>query len=239
MKLRAIGNIHEQFTTPLLIQDSEFGSEMLRITTFDLNEIPRNFNVHKALVCRKSPYFAALESSDEGEKNNVVLKGIMPGAFRQILHWLYADSLRQDKDHHNWKTLITTWAAADRLQMERCKNIVMDELRKELDDCYIPFAGIRLANNLDLPHDSAMVNFLVDQYIYDCVTLDEEVSFDLNNLSEVHGDIADRLVSKMYNQAKAWRTSKEFNSKKPTRPADFNGCAYHEHTVGEKCHLEK
>ncbi|MBA7496464.1 hypothetical protein ES702_07072 [subsurface metagenome] len=210
---------------------------MLYVTLHD-DYGTKKFHVHKKLICDKSPYFAALKNFSEGQTNHVVLHGIDRDAFRQVLSWVYSGNF-QKGDLLDRDTLIETYVAADRFLMDQCKNMALDELRTLFRSEEMKFSGVRLINGLGLNTGSAVVQFVIDQYVYDCINGSNEDGDD--QLFEMRGlrpEIYNEVLYKFWELARQYGDHANKRSSKPDNPASLEGCMYHAHKRNEECYLE-
>lgn len=223
---------------PLTTQ-SEFSSEMLRITIIDKEQKPKKFNVHKSLICDRSPYFAAIKNFDESRKNHAVLNDIDHDAFRQIVHWVYAGSIRQDDDLHDTCTLIRVVVAAGRLMMGKCTNVAMGELRAEFMTMNesVTMNVVLFVNTFDLSVDSELVQFVLDHYAYENMN-DDWTYCDLTEVGKLRKETGAALLTKFWDLAQQWRRAFSDRREKPTNPARIVGCCYHSHLPNESCYFE-
>lgn len=136
--------------------------------------------------------------------------------------------------------MIGAWAAADRLMMSKCKNMAMDKIRKLLRTGHVRDWQLEHISNLGYPLDSTLAQLLMDKIAYDCTTDQLEEGDSVNFEVAPHDlEMALALSKRINNTARAWSRSKLKGGQVPEDPASFTGCRYHDHTVGEVCHLTK
>lgn len=79
--------------------------------------------------------------------------------------------------------------------MNRCKNMALDELRAQFVSMNMQISSVRLIDNLGIGLHSALTNFVIDQYVYDCMNGSLELDgdhnfFEIRGLcTEMHGEI--------------------------------------------------
>lgn len=151
------------------------------------------------------------------------------GAFRQIVNWVYSGNFRKDK-YHDERTLIMTFVAADRLMMKKCKNMATDELRAEVKNTTMGISSVCLVDELDLSVKSSIVQYILDQYLYDCIETElREPRRLLLKALEFREDMTKEFLYKLYELAREWRECSERTGDVPVNPATLTGCAYHSH----------
>ena len=206
----------------------------MRITVENGNTSKDHY-IHRALLQKKSPYFAALPNFKEGKDNHLVLKDINGEAFQHIVQWLYTGQFSHNLTNHgnHGTPIILTYAAADRLMMLKCKNMAIDKLRVRFRTHYAEIRNLVAVNQLGYPPSANIVTCIMDQFVYDNIErqktdISGEKKEDFFKLDREYGfELACKLTS-------AARTMKKH---KLVDPATCTGCKYHEHAEGEVYHL--
>lgn len=209
------------------------------ITVIDEGD-SRKYYVHKHILQKRSPYFAASTRFREGEENHVIFDNMNHHAFRQVLHWMYTGNF-QAGPLYNMRNFMRTWVVADRLMMSQCKNMAMDELRLISEE---NVQSVRVLCELEeLGHgpDSTITRYLLDQIAWDAV-FDEEWADTPAKIFATHwtnSEIHAQLLWRVLTIAREFEQAKRGLIPMPTDPAFLEGCRYHDHVKGEEpCHLE-
>lgn len=212
----------------------------MQITITNLIGYTKTYYVHKNLLQNKSKYFLALKSFQEGQENHVVVERMSHDAFGTIVCWLYTGRIKTDfEDDMLFWTLITAWLAADRLMIDKCKNMVMDTLREHHESRPITLDNLLVIQKLDYDIASPLICYLVDQASYDHISgaADDVCSARESCIEALESRLRVKLVLGIVEEARMWRVAAEGNEVAPEDPAGLKGCQYHDHTQGEKCYL--
>lgn len=203
-------------------------------------EKTKEYHAHRNLLSQKSPYFAALSNFREGEESHVTLSNIQYTAFDRVLYWLYKGDFGRDldPDSQSVEIVIGIWAAADRLMINKCKNMAMDILRNMLQVSLVQSWHLRYVSDLGYSKDSILARVLLEQISYDCARLDWDYRHAFSD-EHAHPEMVSALLKTIISTAKKWRRSKLEDGPKPRDPACLVGCRYHEHVEGDICHLTK
>ncbi|KAI4145340.1 MAG: hypothetical protein L6R39_003838 [Caloplaca ligustica] len=98
------------------------------------------FLVHRERFCAASPFFAAAlnpsYSFRESAANTLHLPSARPCDFEYLVQWIYTGTLDHEEldcEHPAYFRLIRLWLLADELQVEGCKNGIVDMMAKVAD----------------------------------------------------------------------------------------------------------
>lgn len=209
----------------------------MRVTVVD-GLASNEYEIHKHLLAQNSPYFAAVPNFKEGAENHVVLEDMDPTAFQHILHWFYRGCL-DPKVLQSRYTLMATWAAADRLMMSKCKNVVMDKLRVA---CSCPPSDVSLlvfVCRLGYSKDNTLLHYLTDQVAWDCThynTYTEEY-LSAQVFEELPIELTVALMARIMGETQYLISGRSRLAGRVDEPATRKGCHYHDHVEGEECYL--
>ncbi|KAK5074457.1 Structural maintenance of chromosomes protein 1 [Exophiala xenobiotica] len=221
---------------------SYFGGDVLKVT-IESEDDSHDHYVHRTLLEKKSPYFAALAPFKEGRDNHVMLKEVDNDAFEHIVHWLYTD--RFSPSFQDWQyTIIKTYAAADHLMMPRCKNMVLDNLRSKYTRIQADIGDLGLIKRLGYGASIAIAIYVTDQIVYEAITnhtwffREEDHAFVEDGGEHVLG-----LMKKLMEKSRLYSLKADgksrWTNKGHSDPARTKGCIHHEHAEGEKCYLQE
>ncbi|KAL8660093.1 MAG: hypothetical protein Q9226_000085 [Calogaya cf. arnoldii] len=103
------------------------------ILTVTVGEENRKFSVHREALCAVSPFFAAALNPrydfKESRSSTFDLPNARPIDFEYFVQWLYRRHLDHEEvaaPHPAYFRLIKLWILADELQVEGCKNDIID-----------------------------------------------------------------------------------------------------------------
>ncbi|KAL8715848.1 MAG: hypothetical protein Q9220_000515 [cf. Caloplaca sp. 1 TL-2023] len=104
------------------------------IITIHIGPSKTAFLVHRELFCAASPFFAAALNPSynfrESQSQSLHLPSVRPDNFQYLVQWIYTRTLsHEDLDatqHPAYFRLIRLWALADELQVEGCRNGIVD-----------------------------------------------------------------------------------------------------------------
>lgn len=124
------------------------------ILTVTVGEEKRPFLVHREILCAVSPFFAAalnpLYDFRESRSSTFNLSSARPVDFEYLVQWIYTRTLTHEEvaaKHPAYFRLIRLWILADELQIEGCKNAIIDFMAKTADD----------SNSVPTPDDTVTV----------------------------------------------------------------------------------
>ncbi|KAL8910567.1 MAG: hypothetical protein Q9171_004149 [Xanthocarpia ochracea] len=124
------------------------------ILTVTVGEEKKSFLVHREVLCSVSPFFAAAlkPSYDfrESRSSNFHLPSARPIDFEYLVQWIYTRTLTHEEvaaPHPAYFRLIRLWILADELQVEGCKNAIIDFMAKTADE----------SNSVPTPDDTVTV----------------------------------------------------------------------------------
>lgn len=214
---------------------------MMRVTVTNKGE-SKDYLIHKNLLCQRSPYFAALKNFREGETNHIVLDDMNHNAFRKIITYVYKRDLRY-KPSDDTYTLIKTWAAAHRLLMNACNNVMMDLIRRFLKQSGTGanISGVHFIYDLGYSTDSILIQYFMDQVAVHCITnygsrLDV---FAADGLDIGGGELLCAFVKRLVATSQKWCRSMRMGLSETHSPSAFSGCKYHDHTEGKWCYSDE
>ncbi|KAL8817304.1 MAG: hypothetical protein Q9223_003840 [Gallowayella weberi] len=102
---------------------------------------PHPFLVHRELFCAISPFFAAALNPAynfrESNSSSLALPTARPCDFEYLVQWIYTRTLTHEEvagPHPAYFRLIRLWILADELQVEGCKNAIVDFMAKTADE---------------------------------------------------------------------------------------------------------
>lgn len=220
-----------------LTSGSDFIGDVMRITIVD-GQTSKGYHVHKHLLAQNSPYFAAITNFKEGTENHAVLEDMGSTAFQHILNWFYRGCL-DSKVSQSRYALMETWAAADRLMMSKCKNVVMDKLRDYCKRRHSYVRHLEVVCRLGYSKENVLVRYVMDQVSWDCTHHRTYAPDDLN--AQIFERLPDEMtfafMARIVEEAQylvgpVSRRRETFDD-----PANRKGCHYHEHVEGEECYL--
>lgn len=215
--------------------------DVIRVTIIDQYEKSETFHVHQRLFAAKSPYFAALPNFKEGEDNHVTLSNVCHKVFTILLHWLYEGRFRSSISPAD-VTLVTwvgVWAAADRLMMNRCKNMAVDQMRQKLRVEGVGPEPLQLVCDLGYSLDSTLGRLFLEQIARDCTVYRDRDDSTRFEVEPTDPEVALALTKSIIRAARAWSQGAIRKGEGPEDPASLIGCHYHEHHEGEVCHLKE
>ncbi|KAL8696816.1 MAG: hypothetical protein Q9224_002603 [Gallowayella concinna] len=124
------------------------------ILTITVGDEKRPFLVHRELFCAISPFFAAAlnpaYSFRESNASTLALPSARPCDFEYLVQWIYTRTLTHEEvagPHPAYFRLIRLWILADELQVEGCKNAIVDFMAKTADE----------SNSVPTPDDTRTV----------------------------------------------------------------------------------
>lgn len=230
----------QHHTTETLTVTRNYEGPVISIVV--VNGKTRNtYNIHKNLLLLASPFFGALSNFKEGSENQVVLEDVSELAFRHIQHWLYNGCLDPglSDDVH---TLIKIWVTGDRLLMTTCKNKIIDDLRDRYRLTSATMEHLKLAASYGYGPDRALVNYLMDQLVWDQLHdwVAHKEDFAEKYYRELSADVLAALFKKKDVLAR-WSRRQLGNDVSAVlkNPSSEQPCLYHEHCEGEECYLKK
>lgn len=224
---------------------SRHAGPVVSITVIDGNTTD-TFYVHKNLLLRASPFFAALSNFKEGDENHIVLNDVDLLAFHHIQNWFYEGRL-DPKLKQSRHTLIKVWVAADRLLMTTCKNKVMDTLRA-LHGTNTPamreysafMTDLNLACSYGHGPDRALVRYIMEQMLWDQLHdgVQHKDDFKKSQYEKLSLEVIVAMFKKKDDLTRSirWQLENGFQILVGD-PTKANPCIYHEHGEDERCHL--
>ncbi|KAL8766414.1 MAG: hypothetical protein Q9209_006790 [Squamulea sp. 1 TL-2023] len=124
------------------------------ILTITVGEEKRPFLVHREVLCSVSPFFAAALNPSydfrESRSSTLHLPSARPVDFEYLVQWIYTRTLTHEEvaaPHPAYFRLIRLWILADELQVEGCKNAIVDFIAKTADE----------SNSVPTPDDTVTV----------------------------------------------------------------------------------
>ena len=209
--------------------------------TVEHDGIKSEHYVHKYLLEKKSPFFAALPKFKEGKDNHCIIRDTAVLSFEHIVHWLYTDRFADDFQN-NAPTMIQTYAAADRFMMPKCMNNVMDQLRVKYIKTQARLDDLRFVKILGYPASSNIAQCVVDQIVYEAITTPTwNVSQLEENFFDDGSEHALQLTRKLIEKSRLYSFidgGGVWTDQGHDDPALATGCIYHEHRDGEKCYVK-
>lgn len=114
------------------------------------------YQVHKEMLVKRCPYFAArLRECWGGDSEPLTLEDISVEGFDVAVDWMYTNELSERLNcKHNWELLLIAYKAADQLVMRDLQNKLVDlELDQlQLGPCNWNLARIQLMWKMELAH---------------------------------------------------------------------------------------
>ncbi|KAL8675133.1 MAG: hypothetical protein Q9168_000504 [Polycauliona sp. 1 TL-2023] len=124
------------------------------ILTITVGEEKRPFLVHREVLCAVSPFFAAALNPSydfrESRSSTFNLSSARPVDFEYLVQWIYTRTLTHEEvaaPHPAYFRLIRLWILADELQVEGCKNAIIDFMAMTAD----------ASNSVPTPDDTVTV----------------------------------------------------------------------------------
>ncbi|KAL9039179.1 MAG: hypothetical protein Q9180_002684 [Flavoplaca navasiana] len=124
------------------------------ILTVTVGEEKRPFLVHREILCAVSPFFAAALNPSydfrESRSSTFNLSFARPVDFEYLVQWIYTRTLTHEEvaaPHPAYFRLIRLWILADELQVEGCKNAIIDFMAKTADE----------SNSVPTPDDTVTI----------------------------------------------------------------------------------
>lgn len=124
------------------------------ILTVTVGEEKRPFLVHREILCAVSPFFAAALNPSydfrESRSSTFNLSSARPVDFEYLVQWIYTRTLTHEEvtaPHPAYFRLIRLWILADELQVEGCKNAIIDFMAKTADE----------SNSVPTPDDTVTI----------------------------------------------------------------------------------
>lgn len=222
---------------------SYFDGDVMKVT-IESEDDSHDHYVHRTLLEKKSPYFAALPRFKEGRDNHVTLKEVDNDAFEHIIHWSYTDRFSPSFQDYT-STIIETYAAADHLMMPKCKNMVLDNLRSKYSRKPADIGHLGLVRMLGYGASTAIAIYVTDQIVYEAITNDGWFfgKGDHHAFFEVGREHALELMKKLVEKSRLYSLKADgkslWRNKGHPDPAFAKGCVHHEHAEGEKCYLQE
>lgn len=137
-------------------------------------------------------------------------------------------------------TWVGVWAAADRLMINKCKNMAVDQMRQRLREEGVGAESLQLVCDLGYSLDSTLARLFLEQIARDCtVYRGREYDNSQFEVEPTDPDVALALTKSIIRAAKAWSVSANGRGGGPEDPASLIGCHYHEYLEGEMCYLEE
>lgn len=126
----SIGNL---LTTPRTSEDETFKCEVYDITRMLDYFGPTTFTFNKALACGVSPFFekAFRDGSDEAAKGVFKFDYTDPEVFRDVSSYIKRGQIFENNRRGkmgSWNHLCELWILAEKLQLPRVQNFVMEAL---------------------------------------------------------------------------------------------------------------
>ncbi|KAL8940527.1 MAG: hypothetical protein Q9216_002777 [Gyalolechia sp. 2 TL-2023] len=110
------------------------------IMTVTVGPTEEPFRVHRERFCAASPFFAAALNPSynfrESAANTLALPFARPVDFEYLVQWVYTGTLDHEElecTHPAYFRLIRLWLLADELQVEGCKNAIVDMMGQVAD----------------------------------------------------------------------------------------------------------
>ena len=221
---------------------SHFVGEVMTVTVAD-DMTSHDHYIHKAVLEKKSPYFAALSSFKEGEENHVVLQETDETAFKHVVHWLYTDRFSLNFGDSE-TTMMKTYALVDRLMMPRCMNMVIDNLRAKYTHTQARISDLATVKHLGYSASSNIAKCVIDQIVYEAITnIQWSIAEEDEAIFLEGGDLALEFTRKLVEKSRLYSLTGDGKSvwgrEDHMDPATAKGCIYHEHAEGEKCYLQE
>lgn len=127
------------FGFSLLIRGRFHSTEMVLVDAGGNNGGLHTFSVHKHIICHSSAFFKAACTGQflEAESQKVKLPDDRAELFDLFVQWLYSQNLKQifeDVTLPIWRTLIELHILADKLQVLKLKNTILDQMLCKADE---------------------------------------------------------------------------------------------------------
>ncbi|KAL8723489.1 MAG: hypothetical protein Q9225_000222 [Loekoesia sp. 1 TL-2023] len=111
------------------------------IITVTVGPTSEPFLVHRERFCAASPFFAAALNPSynfkESKSDTLALPWARPIDFEYLVQWIYTRTLDHEElnecQHPAYFRLIRLWLLADELQVEGCKNAIVDMMARVAD----------------------------------------------------------------------------------------------------------
>ncbi|KAL8736777.1 MAG: hypothetical protein Q9166_000143 [cf. Caloplaca sp. 2 TL-2023] len=111
------------------------------ILTVTVGEEKKPFLVHRELFCANSAFFAAALNPSynfrESNASALHLPSARPCDFEYLVQWIYTRTLTHEEvagPHPAYFRLLRLWILADELQVDGCKNAIVDFMAKTADE---------------------------------------------------------------------------------------------------------
>lgn len=190
----------------------------------------QKFVVHEAQICHYSTFFKAACKKEwkASETAEITLSEDDPEIFELFVNFIYHQQLKSDiepNSHPDFPQLISLYILADKLQVAKLKNAVMDALHAKRDEGHIAPSPILVKEAYkNTTEGSLLRKYLVDIWAYTAVSIVHGIWESIENYS---GEF-------LFDLAKL-QTERLHQSFPTTAPWKRSMCAYHEHITGFPC----